>query len=152
MRLTICVWMLCSRGRSPTEQSPDRAKGNERKFGGDKPSQADRRALWAHTHRCPSRFHAGKLGDRLAKSSLSPMQSREPISVPPSPKLGRTRLDGRVTPPQWTSPFIGAIFIVTTKVILNALHEDQPHAPPSHVQRLIGPSSSSRSESSLWEY
>src|SRR5271166_5403214 len=88
MRLTICVWMLCSRGRSPTEQSPDRAKENERKFTRDKPSQADRRAFRAYSHRCPSRFHSGKLDNRLAKSSLSPMQSLEPISVLPSPKLG----------------------------------------------------------------
>src|SRR5271166_3774832 len=70
MRLTICVWMLCSRGRSPTEQSPDRAKENERKFTRDKPSQADRRAFRAYSHRCPSRFHSGKLDNRLAKARV----------------------------------------------------------------------------------
>jgi three-Cys-motif partner protein len=72
MRLTICVWALCSRGRSCTEQSPDGAKENEWKIKRDKPSQADRRAFRAYSHRCSSRFHSGKLDNRLAKSSLSP--------------------------------------------------------------------------------
>src|SRR5260370_42100895 len=60
-------------------------------FADGKPSQADRRAYMAYSFRYPFIFLSGKLDDRLAKSSLSPMQNREPISVPPPVKLRWTR-------------------------------------------------------------
>jgi hypothetical protein len=55
-------------------------KGSEEKVGGDKSAQRDFRV---YPDRCPSRFHSGKLGDRLAKSTLPARQSCKPIAAPP---------------------------------------------------------------------
>jgi hypothetical protein len=65
---------------------------------------------------CPSRFHSGKLADRLAKSTLPPRQSCEPIAAPPSGVWTFVGVQVREFAPKWARIQLSVSTLIITHI------------------------------------